>query len=119
MVGQVLGVAVAGPVLLAHLHGPMRSGFTAASPPAPCVLAGTGYAVLLLGVLATGGRAAATPAAPPPRLPPGPGAGAPPGRCWRTCRAHARTLLPVPSWLRALTGTGKTQASPPANGGRH
>ena len=121
MVGQVLGVAVAGPVLLAHLHGPMRAGFTAASWTAWCVLAGIGYAVLLAGVLATGGRAAAT-AAPAAALIPGPARPRGRGAVWQVLAEPAgrhAAPSPVPSWLRALISTRKTQTPPPANGGRH
>ena len=60
MVGQVLGVAIAGAVLMANLHGPMRTGFGPAASAAWCVLTCTGYAVLLAGILATGSWAAAT-----------------------------------------------------------
>jgi len=121
MVGQVLGVAVAGPVLLAHLHGPVRSGFTAASWTAWCVLAGAGYAVLLAGILATGARAAAVipgPAARPPAAARPRGRGA----VWQVLAEPAgrhAVPSPVPSWLRALISTGKTRPPPPANGGRH
>jgi EmrB/QacA subfamily drug resistance transporter len=60
MVGLVLGVALAGSVLMAHLHGSMPSGFIAASRPAWWVLAGAGYAVLLVGAVATSNWAKAT-----------------------------------------------------------
>jgi EmrB/QacA subfamily drug resistance transporter len=59
-VGQALGVAIAGSVLTAQLRGPMRSGFVAASHPAWWVLAGCGYAVLLVGAFATSQWAKAT-----------------------------------------------------------
>lgn len=90
MVGQVLGVAVAGPVLAAGLHGPLRAGFLPASHLAWWVLAGTGFTVLLAGILATGPRAqAAAPAAVP-----GPGPGpAQPAAASRIRAAAARVAM--------------------------
>jgi EmrB/QacA subfamily drug resistance transporter len=112
MVGQVLGVAIAGPVLMAHLHGPMRSGFTAASYTAWCVLAGTGYAVLLVGILATGGLAAATAARAAALFTAGP-APRPP----RPAGRHARPRRPPP-WRRAGRGIRTTRTPLTAKGGR-
>jgi EmrB/QacA subfamily drug resistance transporter len=60
MVGLVLGVALTGSVLMAHMHASMQSGFIAASRPAWWVLVGTGYGVLLVGALATSNWAKAT-----------------------------------------------------------
>lgn len=50
-VGLSLGVAITGSVLNSGLHGPVREDFAAASQAGWWVLAGCGYAVLLLGVL--------------------------------------------------------------------
>ena len=115
MVGQVLGVAVAGPVLLAHLHGPMRSGFTAASL-AGLVRPGRrrirGAAGRRPGHRRPGGRRIPGPAARPPAAARPRGRGA----AWQVLAEPAgrhAVPSPVPSWLRALTGTGKTQALAP------
>jgi EmrB/QacA subfamily drug resistance transporter len=59
-VGGALGVAIAGSVLAVRLHGPMHSGFLSASHVAWWVLAGCGYAVLLVGTFATSQWAKAT-----------------------------------------------------------
>jgi len=134
MVGQVLGVAIAGPVLMAHLHGPMRTGFAAAAFPAWCVLAGTGYAVLLAGVVATGRRAAATAAraaalfAAAPVPPPVPAGGPPPAGTpiGSRARAAARRAMAPPAgrhaaarparpWRRAARPA--QTPFPPARGG--
>jgi EmrB/QacA subfamily drug resistance transporter len=48
--GQSLGVSVTGAVFAAGLRGPLQHGFIAASHPAWLVLAGCGFAVLLLGL---------------------------------------------------------------------
>jgi EmrB/QacA subfamily drug resistance transporter len=48
--GQSLGVSVIGAVFAAGLRGPLQHGFAAASHPAWLVLAGCGFAVLLLGL---------------------------------------------------------------------
>jgi EmrB/QacA subfamily drug resistance transporter len=48
--GQSLGVSVTGAIFAARLHGPLRDGFAAASHPAWLVIAGCGFAVLLLGL---------------------------------------------------------------------
>jgi Na+/melibiose symporter-like transporter len=58
--GQSLGVSVAGAILAVGLHGSLRSGFADASYPAWLVLAGTGFAVLPLGLLSTSRRALLT-----------------------------------------------------------
>jgi EmrB/QacA subfamily drug resistance transporter len=58
--GQSLGVAIVGSVLAASIRGPMRSGFVQAAHAGWWILAGCGYAVLLLGVLCTTGWARAT-----------------------------------------------------------
>jgi hypothetical protein len=60
MVGLVLGVALTGSVLMAHMQTSMKSGFITASRPAWWVLVGTGYGVLLVGALATSNWAKAT-----------------------------------------------------------
>jgi EmrB/QacA subfamily drug resistance transporter len=52
-VGSSLGVAVAGSILAGRLHGPVRTGFVAASHPAWFVLAGCGAMVFLLGLVTT------------------------------------------------------------------
>ena len=59
-IGQSLGVAITGSILLGSLHGPMRTGFTDASRAAWWVIAGCGCAVALLGVVTTGKWARAT-----------------------------------------------------------
>jgi len=51
--GQSLGVAIVGSVLAASLHGTMRGGFLTAAHAGWWVMAGCGYAVLLLGVIST------------------------------------------------------------------
>jgi EmrB/QacA subfamily drug resistance transporter len=53
-VGQSLGVAIIGSILNGNLHGPMRSGFVAASRPGWWVVAGCGAIGLVLAVLTTG-----------------------------------------------------------------
>jgi hypothetical protein len=58
--GQSLGVAVAGAVLAAGLHGPLRDSFGAASRPVRLVLAASGFVVLLLGLAITSRRALRT-----------------------------------------------------------
>jgi MFS family permease len=64
-VGQVLGVAVMGSVLTANLHGTLQSGFAAATRPGWWIIAGCGFAVIVLALLTTGqrGRASAAKAA--------------------------------------------------------
>jgi EmrB/QacA subfamily drug resistance transporter len=48
--GQSLGVSVTGAVFAAGLHGSLRDGFSSASHPAWLLLAGCGFAVLVLGL---------------------------------------------------------------------
>ena len=64
-VGSSLGVAVTGSVLAARLHGPLASGFTAATRPAWWIMAAMGLCVLVLALVTTGraGRASAERAA--------------------------------------------------------
>jgi predicted MFS family arabinose efflux permease len=59
-VGQSLGVAVVGSILAASLHGPLRTGFIAASHAAWFVLAGCGAVVFALGLITTGAWAQGT-----------------------------------------------------------
>jgi len=59
-VGVTLGVAVVGSVVTSALHGPLRTGFTQASPLGWWIVAGCGTAVLLIGLLTTGRWARAT-----------------------------------------------------------
>ena len=58
--GQSLGVAITGSVLAASIRGPMRSGFVHAAHAGWWILAGCGYAVLLLGLVCTTQWAKAT-----------------------------------------------------------
>jgi EmrB/QacA subfamily drug resistance transporter len=58
--GQSLGVSVIGAIFAAGLHGPLRSGFAAASHPAWLVIAACGLMVLLLGLVSTSRRAIRT-----------------------------------------------------------
>jgi hypothetical protein len=58
--GQSLGVAIVGSVLAASMHGSMRSGFVPAAHAGWWILAGCGYAVLLLGLVCTTGWAKST-----------------------------------------------------------
>ncbi|MBV9094744.1 MAG: MFS transporter [Streptosporangiaceae bacterium] len=58
--GQSLGVAIVGSVLAATMRGSMQAGFLHASHAGWWILAGCGYAVLLLGVVCTTRRARAT-----------------------------------------------------------
>jgi EmrB/QacA subfamily drug resistance transporter len=58
--GTSLGASVAGTILAASLHGPMRDDFAAASYPAWLVLAACAFAVLVLGVATTSGKALRT-----------------------------------------------------------
>jgi len=64
-VGSSLGVAVTGSVLAAGLHGPLATGFAAATRPAWWIVAAMGVCVLVLAVVTTGrtGRASAMRAA--------------------------------------------------------
>jgi len=59
-VGQVLGVAVMGSVLTANLHGPLQSGFAAATRPGWWIIAACGVAVIILALIATGRRGKAS-----------------------------------------------------------
>jgi predicted MFS family arabinose efflux permease len=58
--GQSLGVAIVGSVLAASLHGTMKGGFLTAAHAGWWVMAGCGYAVLVLGVISTTQWARAT-----------------------------------------------------------
>jgi EmrB/QacA subfamily drug resistance transporter len=51
--GQSLGVAIVGSVLAASLHGSLNGGFLHAAHAGWWIMAGCGYAVLVLGVVAT------------------------------------------------------------------
>ena len=104
MIGLVLGVAIVGPLLRAHLRLPMRSGFTAASHPAWLTLVGVGYAVLLVGILATGSLARATAARAAARF----GGGAPPGRPERNPQDSVRH----PIGVLGLSPPGRTWPDP-------
>jgi EmrB/QacA subfamily drug resistance transporter len=53
-VGTALGVAVMGSVLSGNLHGPMRTGFVAASQLGWWIVAACGAIVLILGIITTG-----------------------------------------------------------------
>jgi len=52
-IGQSLGVAITGSILVANLHGPLRTGFVAASHAAWLLLAGCGGVVFVLGLVTT------------------------------------------------------------------
>ena len=58
--GQTLGVAVVGAIVTSHLGGSVHAGLVSASPPAWWMLTACGAAVLLLGLVATSGRAEAS-----------------------------------------------------------
>jgi MFS family permease len=58
--GQSLGVAIVGSVLAASLHGSMEAGFLHAAHAGWWIMAGCGYAVLVLGVVSTTNWAKAT-----------------------------------------------------------
>jgi MFS family permease len=64
-IGSSLGVAVMGSVLAANLHGPLGSGFTAATEPGWWIVVAAGVVVLALALWTTGraGRASAARAA--------------------------------------------------------
>jgi EmrB/QacA subfamily drug resistance transporter len=66
-IGQSLGVAVTGSMLAASLHGPLKTGFVAASHAAWLLLAASGGAVVVIGLVTTSrwalGTAARTAAA--------------------------------------------------------
>ena len=59
-VGTSLGVAIAGSILAANLHGSLRAGFVPASHAAWLLLAGCGAAIMLLGLVANSQWAART-----------------------------------------------------------
>jgi EmrB/QacA subfamily drug resistance transporter len=59
-VGATLGVDVVGSVLAAGINGSLSAGFVSASHPAWWVIAGSGFAVLVLGLLTTNRRALAS-----------------------------------------------------------
>ncbi|NUR25434.1 MAG: MFS transporter [Catenulispora sp.] len=67
-VGQTLGVAVIGSVVVARATGPVRTGLPAATHAGWWILVGCGLAVLVLGMLTTGTRAVATAARTAARL---------------------------------------------------
>jgi EmrB/QacA subfamily drug resistance transporter len=67
-VGQTLGVAIIGSVVVARATGPARTGLPAASHAGWWILVGCGLAVFVLGMLTTGKRAAATAASTAARL---------------------------------------------------
>jgi EmrB/QacA subfamily drug resistance transporter len=52
-IGQSLGVAITGSILVANLHGPLRTGFVSASHAAWLLLAGCGGVVFVLGLITT------------------------------------------------------------------
>ena len=58
--GTSLGVAIVGSALAASLRGSMHDGFLSAAHPGWWVMAGCGYAVLLLGLISTTRWARAT-----------------------------------------------------------
>ena len=59
-IGQSLGVAIIGSVVIAGIHGPYVSGFAPASHAGWWVIAAFGAAVFVLGIVTTGRRAKAT-----------------------------------------------------------
>lgn len=59
-VGMTLGVAIVGAVVTSRLHGSVAAGLGAASAPAWWLIAGWGGAVVVLGLVATSARAAAS-----------------------------------------------------------
>ncbi len=69
-VGSALGVAVMGSVLSGDLHGPMRTGFVAASQPGWWIVAACGAIIAILGVTTTGRWARGTAARTAARLEP-------------------------------------------------
>ncbi|HEY3766578.1 MAG TPA: MFS transporter, partial [Gaiellales bacterium] len=56
-VGQSLGVAIIGSVVVSTVHGPLRTGFAQASHAGWWIIVGCGLVVLVLGMLTTGQRA--------------------------------------------------------------
>jgi predicted MFS family arabinose efflux permease len=75
-VGQTVGVAVVGSVVMSQVHGSLRAGLPAASHAGLWILAGCGLAVLVLGMLTTDGRFRRVARA-PGDVAPGAGAGRP------------------------------------------
>ncbi|MCW2946707.1 MAG: transporter [Actinoallomurus sp.] len=59
-IGQSLGVAITGSVVISSVHGPFRSGFAGASHPGWWLITAYGLAVLGLGIITTGRWAKAT-----------------------------------------------------------
>jgi hypothetical protein len=59
-VGQALGIAVVGSVVISHVDGPLATGFSVASQIGWWIVFGCGVAVLLVGILTTGRWAQAT-----------------------------------------------------------
>jgi hypothetical protein len=76
-VGTALGVAVMGSVLNGNLHGPMRTGFVAASQPGWWIVTACGAIILILGIVTTGEWARRTAARTAARLEPAAGTSAP------------------------------------------
>src|SRR6478609_1965852 len=76
-VGTSLGVAVMGSVLSGNLHGPMRTGFVAASQLGWWIVAACGAIIVILGIITTGPWARRTAARTAARLEAG---GTPPAR---------------------------------------
>ncbi len=56
----MLGVAVMGSVLTANLHGPLQSGFAAATRPGWWIITACGAAVIALALITTGRRGRAS-----------------------------------------------------------
>jgi EmrB/QacA subfamily drug resistance transporter len=56
-IGQSLGVAIIGSVVVSSVHGPLRTGFAQASHAGWWITVGCGLMVLVLGMLTTGQRA--------------------------------------------------------------
>jgi EmrB/QacA subfamily drug resistance transporter len=67
-IGQSLGVAITGSVVISSVHGSLRSGFPAASHPAWWLITAYGLGVLGLGIMTTGRWARATAARTAERL---------------------------------------------------
>ena len=53
-IGTSLGVAIAGSILAANLHGPLRAGFVPASHADWLLLVGCGVAIMVLGLVTNG-----------------------------------------------------------------
>jgi MFS family permease len=117
-VGQALGVAVGGSLLIASMHGTMRVGFARASHPAWVVLAGCGCAVIVLALLAAWARGASRPVPGEPR----PRAEMPRAPYRTAPRAPAPPWPPsppewMPRYLMDLQAPGRlgAEAGPPAS----